>query len=118
MKKLTVLTVSQEKYPPLHLELADSFWERFRGLMLRERLPEGTGLYIVPCNSIHMLFMRFSIDAVFLDKEGKIVKLARSLPPWIGMSIALGAEGVLELPVGTIERYQWKVGDGLMLAEE
>jgi len=51
------------------LEIADTFLKRFLGLMGRKKIPAGQGLLILPCNSIHMMFMRFSIDAVYVDKN-------------------------------------------------
>lgn len=65
----------------LTVHLATTFWQRFRGLMLRRPLPPATALLIAPCNSIHMCFMRFAIDAVYLDKQGKILKITRHLRP-------------------------------------
>jgi uncharacterized membrane protein (UPF0127 family) len=84
-----------------HARLADNPWTRFRGLMLHGRLGEGEGLDIRPCSSIHMMFMLFSIDAVFYDREGKVTKVARRVRPWIGLAFGgRGAKGVVELPVG------------------
>lgn len=81
--------------------VADNAWTRFRGLMLHGRLGEGEGLDIRPCGSIHMMFMRFSIDAVFYDRDGKVTKVARRVRPWIGLAFGgRGAKGVVELPVG------------------
>jgi uncharacterized membrane protein (UPF0127 family) len=83
------------------LEVANSYWARFRGLMLRGPLPQGGGLDISPCGSIHMMFMRFPIDAVFYDGDGKVTKVGRRVRPWIGMAFGgKGAKGVLELPAG------------------
>ncbi|HEY4669895.1 MAG TPA: DUF192 domain-containing protein [Tepidiformaceae bacterium] len=82
-------------------ESATNHWTRFRGLMLRRDLPEGEGLIIRPCGSIHMMFMRFPIDAVFFDKEGRVTRVARNVRPWTGMAMGgRGAKGVIELPVG------------------
>lgn len=83
------------------VRLARSVFERTRGLMFASGLPEGTALDIRPCNSIHMMFVRFPIDAVFYDRDGTVTKVARRLRPWTG--IALGgrrARGVIELPGG------------------
>jgi uncharacterized membrane protein (UPF0127 family) len=83
---------------------ARSYWQRFRGLMLRPALGPGEGLLIAPCSSIHMMFMRFSIDAVFYDRSGRVTKVARNLHPWIGMALGgRGAHGVIELPRGAAE---------------
>jgi len=80
---------------------ATSAFARFRGLMLRGSLPDGGGLVIRPCGSIHMMFMRFPIDAVFFDRELQVTKVAHRVRPWIGMAFGgRRAAGVVELPVG------------------
>jgi hypothetical protein len=69
--------------------------------MLRGRLDEGTGLVIEPCGSIHMMFMRFAIDAVFYDRELRVTEVSRHLRPWTGLAFGgKGARGVVELPAG------------------
>ena len=84
-----------------HLEVARSHWARFRGLMLRRSLPAGAGLQLEPCTSIHMMWMRFPIDAVFYDREGRVTRVGRGVRPWIGVAFGgRGARGVLELPAG------------------
>ncbi|MCC6381987.1 MAG: DUF192 domain-containing protein [Dehalococcoidia bacterium] len=80
---------------------AESAWARFRGLMLRPGLAAGEGLDIRPCGSIHMCFMRFAIDAVFYDGEGRVTKVARNVRPWIGLAFGgRSARGVVELAAG------------------
>lgn len=97
-------------------ESATNPWTRFRGLMLRGGLAAGEGLVIRPCSSIHMMFMRFPIDAVFFDKEGRVTRVARNVRPWTGMAMGgRGAKGVIELPVGAAEGvepgHQLQFGD-------
>ena len=84
--------------------MATNPWTRFRGLMLRGALPPGGGLVIRPCGSIHMMFMRFSIDAVFFDREHRVTKVAGGVRPWVGFALG-GKEawGVVELPRGAAE---------------
>ena len=83
------------------LKTADSFWGRFRGLMLRSELAPGSGLLLRPGTSIHMMFMRFPIDAIFCDKEHRVTKVARGLRPWVGVAAGgKGAKYVIELPSG------------------
>ena len=60
-----------------------------------------------------MLFMRFAIDAVFVDRARRVVKTRVELRPWTLAAAARGAAEVLELPVGTIARTQTQVGDEL-----
>ena len=101
----------------LQVYVADGFCSRLRGLMLRSPafLPMGTGLLITPCNSIHMMFMRFAIDVVYLDKDYQVVKVVEKLPPWLGLSLCFPAYATLELPPGTIQTYKIRVGDKLSL---
>ena len=102
------------------VEIASSFWGRFMGLMGRPALPPGTGLWLLG-NGIHMFFMRFAIDAVFLGRRGPdgtrpIVGLHAGLAPWTGLvPLVRGAEGVLELPTGTIRASGSELGDRVRL---
>jgi uncharacterized protein len=101
------------------LEDGSSFWSKFMGLMGRRSLPAGVGLWLPGENGIHMLFMRFAIDVVFVSpptepKSGRrrVLAVRRAVPPWRGVVWRVGgAKGVLELPVGTIEASGTVVGD-------
>jgi uncharacterized membrane protein (UPF0127 family) len=94
---------------------AATHWSRFRGLMLAPALAEGEGLVIHPCGSIHMMFMRFAIDAVFYDRDGRVTRVARGVRPWLGLAFGgRGAKGVVELPVGAAAGVQR--GDQLRFA--
>jgi uncharacterized protein len=99
------------------VEVATSFWGRFMGLMGRSILLPGNGLWIPHDNGIHMFFMRFGIDAVFLGRPGAdggrpIVALRAGLRPWVGIvPLVRGADGVLELPLGRIRASASEVGD-------
>ena len=88
----------------IELIIADSFLTRFAGLMFRQKLPVATGLLLAPCNSVHMCFMRFSIDVVYLDKDYKIIKVVKHLRPWIGISMCSKAWAALEMAAGEAER--------------
>lgn len=95
---------------------ARSLWDRTRGLLGRRGLEPGEGLWIEPCSSIHMFFMRFAIDAVFTDRDGRVVRVVPRLEPW---RLAIGgrdARAVVELPVGTIERSATQAGDLLRVS--
>ena len=63
-------------------EVARSFGARVRGLIGRRGLAPGEGLLILKCNAIHTLFMRFSIDATFLDAQNRVVRVVRDIRPW------------------------------------
>jgi len=64
------------------LQIADSFWSRFVGLQFRRELPEGQGLLLVPCGSIHTCWMRFAIDVIFLDAQHTVLDIRSSVRPW------------------------------------
>jgi len=99
------------------LEVASNFIARGVGLMGRQRLPENGGLLIHDCNGIHMMFMRFPIDAVFVDKANVVLKTYERLLPWVGIvPLVWRADKVAELPVGTIRRHAIKPGDQLLVA--
>lgn len=64
------------------LYVADTFWSRLRGLQFAKGLPPGTGLLLRPCSSIHTCWMRFAIDVLFLDSDGVVREIRRSVRPW------------------------------------
>ncbi len=103
------------------VEIADSFGSRFRGLMGRPSLPPGSGLWLTGTSNIHMFFMRFPIDAVFLDRPAsdgtrRVVAVHPDLRPWIGVVLyARGADGCLELPAGTAAATGTRPGDVVLL---
>ena len=66
----------------IEAEGAETMFERMRGLIGRETLAPGKGLHILQCNCIPTFFMRFPIDATFLDRDGRVVKVVRNIRPW------------------------------------
>ena len=84
------------------VEVARGSWGRFMGLMGRPSMPAGSGLWIEPCNSIHMFFMRFAIDVLFLDRQMRVKKVMLNLKPWRVSPIVFGARTTVELPAGTL----------------
>lgn len=101
---------SEEVFLPIRLKKADSFRTRLKGLMFRRQPLEGEGLWLYPCNSIHMFFMSFAIDVVFLDRDLRVVKTVEASQPWSVVWPVRNACHALELPVGTIEKYGIHVG--------
>ena len=95
--------------------VADSFFTRLAGLMFRQKLPPATGLLLVPCNSVHMCFMRFAIDVVYIDKEYTIIKVVKNLKPWLGVSMCCRAWATLEMTAGEAERCGCEAGKKLTL---
>jgi uncharacterized protein len=94
--------------------LADGPLVRMRGLLGRASLPEDEGILLRPASSIHMFFMRFPIDAVFLDRDLNVVRVATGLAPW-RLAAKRGSKSVLELAAGVCDRAGLDVGDRLVL---
>ena len=111
------------------LEVAAGLWGKFMGLMGRAVLAPGSGLWLPASNGIHMMFMRFPIDAVFLGRPVEtggasaaetrpVVSVHPGLRAWTGMvPLVRGADGVLELPAGTIAATGTAVGDRIVLED-
>ena len=95
--------------------VADRGPARNRGLLGRQSLGQGEGLWIVPCEAVHTFGMRFAIDLVFLDRRNIVRKVRSSVPPW-RMSGCLRARSVLELAAGTLENTPVHPGDTLQFS--
>jgi uncharacterized protein len=95
-----------------HCVVADSPASRMRGLLGRSELKPGEGLLLRPASSIHTCFMRFPIDAVFLDGGLRVLGISDELRPWRAAS-RRGARAVLELPAGESARRGLEVGERL-----
>jgi hypothetical protein len=96
-------------------EVADTSATRRHGLLGRDRLPDGHGLWIVPCEAVHTCGMRFPIDILYLDRRKRVRKLRKAMKPW-RFSMCLLAHSVLELPAGMIEQTGTQPGDQLNLS--
>jgi uncharacterized membrane protein (UPF0127 family) len=116
---LIIRNVSRETSLASRVETADSLWAKFKGLMGRASLKEEHALWLPDSNGIHMMFMRFPIDAVFVgrlasDGTRPVLSVHRELRPWTGLvPLVRGAKGVLELPVGTIDASGTTKGDAV-----
>jgi uncharacterized protein len=94
--------------------LAETALTRMRGLLGRRNLPPGEGILLKPASSVHMAFMRFAIDAVFVDRDMRVVKIAAHLKPWRAAA-ARGAKSCLEIAAGEAARRGLTVGDRLVV---
>ena len=94
------------------LQVADSGPARQRGLLGRNGLAEGEGLWIIPCESVHTFFMRFAIDLVYLDRKRRVRKVRSGVGPW-RLSACISAHSVLELAAGTVRSTGTQRGDSL-----
>ncbi len=101
--------------PLLCVEIADTFWKRFLGLMGRKAISPSHALLIVPCSGVQMCFMRFAIDVVFLKRRESIggwqvLKVDYGLRPWIGLGFCREADAALEMGKGEAERLNVEPG--------
>ncbi|MBI3618082.1 MAG: DUF192 domain-containing protein [Candidatus Omnitrophica bacterium] len=93
--------------------LADTFWTRMKGLLGSEEIAAGEALVITNCQSIHMFFMRFAIDAIFVDDQDRVVGLAGSIKPFYLSPVFFRSKYVIELKSGTIAATKTSLQDQL-----
>jgi len=98
------------------VEVAVTRHARRKGLLGREGLESSSALILAPCAAIHTMFMRFDIDAVFVDDDGRAVKVVHSLTPW-RIAVQPFAHAVVELPAGSLRDHHVDVGDRLYLLD-
>lgn len=108
------LALGAEVVTPMLIR-TNSMWSRMRGLLGRGALAPSEGLWISPCSSIHMFFMRFAIDVVFIDEKFQVVRVHEALRPWRWARGGKFAHSVLELPPGTAAFLNIRVGDELTI---
>ena len=93
------------------VKIADDPRSRSVGLLNRQSLEPDEALPIKPCSSIHTFFMKFPIDACFLDKSGKVMKIYEGLKPWRLAGVIFGGCMVLETVSGLNRKVGIKTGD-------
>ena len=93
--------------------LANSFGSRLRGLMFYPALPEIDGLMLSPANSVHTFWMRFPLDLIFLDGNGKVILTYNNITPNRICPAVKGAGYVLETTAGTVAKYDIQKQDSL-----
>jgi uncharacterized membrane protein (UPF0127 family) len=97
--------------------LADTFLSRLRGLLGRTSLPDGEALIITRCNSIHMFFMHFPIDVVFIDKKDIVVGLLEKFPPNSISPLFWRSFMAIELSAGRIALTKTRINDKIRIVE-
>jgi uncharacterized membrane protein (UPF0127 family) len=113
--RLQISNVTRNTTLATRAEVADHAASRNKGLLGRTGLNSGEGLWIVPCESVHTFFMKFSIDLVYIDRNKKVKKVRSSVGPW-RLSACLSAHSIIELPAGVIQDTQTCPGDQLEFA--
>ncbi|MFN4149589.1 MAG: DUF192 domain-containing protein [Candidatus Sericytochromatia bacterium] len=113
MKIITIRNKENNTLISDNIGLANTMLTRFIGLMNKKTLEDNEGILLTPCNSIHMMFMKFPLDIVFLDRKNKVIKIIENLKPWRVSPVIFMAQSVLELPSGTISKTGLKINDTL-----
>lgn len=114
--KIAVRNLTRNTVLAESAEVADTSAKRRTGLLRHDHLDPGDGLWIVPCESVHSLFMKFAIDLVYLDRNKKVRKVRHRMVPW-RLSACLAAHSILELPAGMVEATGTREGDQLAIEE-
>lgn len=109
--------VTRNSFVSGNVRVAQNMWQRFRGLLWSDGLKENEGFLIPSCKGIHTFGMTYSIDALYLNEEGRIINLLSGCKPNLAGPVNWKTKSVLELVTGTIERSHTKLGDILIFEE-
>src|SRR5262249_10394750 len=115
MERVKVRNTSRDVYLATDAGLATGLLSRGIGLMFRKGLPEGGGLVLMPEGQIHMFFMRFPLDIIHADREGRVLRILHGIKPWRVGPIVRKFRMVVELPAGTAKGTGTVEGDVLTL---
>lgn len=116
MRNMFVLYINERK-SQLQIQIANTFWLRLKGLMVAKELNPGKGLLLIPCKQVHTFFMKFSIDVLFLDGRGRVLRIIQGLGPSQISLLVRDSFQVLELAEGTVQNLNIKVGDIIQIKD-
>jgi uncharacterized membrane protein (UPF0127 family) len=97
------------------VRVADTHWMRLKGLIGKpvQDFDRGQGLWIIPSQGVHTMFMQFPIDVLYLDENNVVLHTEENVRPWRLTPIRTAASSVLELPARTLFVSGTAVGDEL-----
>ncbi len=113
-----VVNRTRGTYLGVKINVANTFFKRLLGLYAHRRLHFGDGVWLVPCNSIQTIGMRFPIDIVFLNQVRRVLRVDEAVQPGRIVGWLQGAHSTLELPAGVVRSSETEVGDLLEFIEE
>ncbi len=96
---------------------ADNFLQRLFGLLFKNPLKDGEALLIRDCRSIHTIGMRYSIDIVFIDENGKVISTLKDIPPWRFTPYIREARSVIEFRSGSLKGETLNAGDRIIFVQ-
>lgn len=99
------------------VRIADNFLSRLVGLLDRKEIQAGEALIITNCQQIHMFFMKFSIDVIFIDQRNIVVGLVENIAPFAMSPIFFQAHRSIELPPGAIAQTRTSLGDAIQFPD-
>ncbi|NBX93179.1 MAG: DUF192 domain-containing protein [Proteobacteria bacterium] len=99
-----------------HCKVAQSFFDRFLGLMGKKSIPETEALIFPKCSSIHTFFMRMNIDVVFVSETGEVIRVFQNLAPWRMILPVRGARHAIEMGSQLASEKKIQEGDRLSCA--
>lgn len=108
--RLRITNLTRNSVLAEQAELADRGATRRKGLLGRDGLAPGEGLWILPCESVHTFGMKFAIDLIYIDRKHRVRKVRSAVLPW-RLSACLSAHSVIELAVGTVQATRTTRGD-------
>lgn len=112
-----ILNIDTGKTIVEELHKAQTFWQRFFGLITYKNLSDNEGMILIGCNGIHTLFMRFPIDVIYLNEYYQIIEAYKDVAPWKILAIRKKAKYVIELPAGTLANSRTKKGHRVIIRD-
>lgn len=111
MNYTKIVNLTKQKTIIDRAEVAETFFSRAKGLLGRKKFIPGEALVITQCSGIHMFFMRFPIDAVFVGIDRRVIRIIKGLKPWQVVPVVWGSSYVIELPAGFATEEVVNTGD-------
>jgi len=112
-----IIKIERNQQEVCNCYIADSFFKRFKGLMLADPLLDNEGLFLDKTNSIHMFFMKYEIDVIFLDKDNKVIDMINSMKRRRVSKIYKNCKSVVELKSKSLLNLDIVLGDKLIFLE-
>jgi uncharacterized membrane protein (UPF0127 family) len=112
-----IVNLTRDSIVAEHCRVARSLRDRVVGLLATPEPGPGDGLLIEGTQSIHMFFMRYPIDVIFVDRDTRVTRCVPGLRPWRVVWWARGARDCIELGVGSIAASGTQVGDQVRVTE-